>query len=91
MYPPICCFSCGKALGDKYNDYRNIILKRVAKKKSKIAIGMYYSQSNTFSDINMEDVLDAFCITKNCCRQHMLSGALLSDYLISAGPMRKEN
>lgn len=84
MYPLVCCLGCGKALGDKYNDFRNIALKRQAllNKSKKIVRGMYYSGGSNLDYPQMDDVLDALYITKNCCRQHMLSQVLLVDFLI---------
>lgn len=72
MIIPIKCFTCGEVLADKYRYY----LEQVKSKKMKRGIQndtvLYLTKENTAKTPEGE-VLDQLCLSKMCCRRHMLT------------------
>ena len=72
MIIPIKCFTCGKVLADKYNNF----LKRVREIKEKEGLDIqkviYLTEKNT-AKTPEGIVMDELNLNKICCRRHMLS------------------
>jgi len=69
MIIPVKCFTCGKVLGDLYLYY----LKKVRQEKITNNDEIVYITTETFTKSAEANVLDDLCLTKMCCRRHMLT------------------
>ena len=72
MIIPIKCFTCGKALADKYRYY----LEQVRKNKltSDMRVEKVIYLTSEYIDKTPEgEVLDNLGLTRMCCRRHILT------------------
>lgn len=75
MIIPVKCFTCGKVLADKHEWYMTQVRER------KIQKGEIGCNINTVSYLDITNVektiegkvMDELCLTKMCCRRHMLT------------------
>jgi DNA-directed RNA polymerase subunit N (RpoN/RPB10) len=78
MIIPVKCFTCGKVLADKHEWYMTQVRER---KIQKGEIGCNINSTNTVSYLDITNVektiegkvMDELCLTKMCCRRHMLT------------------
>ena len=79
MIIPVKCFTCGKVLADKHEYYISEIRKRKIEAQSENSCNI--NSVHTVSYLNLNDVektiegkvMDELCLTKMCCRRHMLT------------------
>ena len=76
MIIPVKCFTCGKVLADKHEWYLSQV--RTRKLNSKANEGCNIN-SVSYLDMNKVEktiegkVMDELCLSKMCCRRHMLT------------------
>ena len=78
MIIPVKCFTCEKVLADKHEWYMTQVRER---KIQKGEIGCNINSTNTVSYLDITNVektiegkvMDELCLTKMCCRRHMLT------------------
>jgi len=68
MIIPVRCFTCGKVLGDKWNEYKRKV-KSVEVEEEELE---YMTEENVKKTVEGE-VMDKLGLKKMCCRRHMLS------------------
>jgi len=68
MIIPVRCFTCGKVLGDKWNEYKRKV-KSVEVEEEELE---YMTEENVKKTIEGV-VMDELGLKKMCCRRHMLS------------------
>jgi len=62
------CFTCGKVLGDKWNEYK----RKVKEEKKEEEELEYMTEENVKKTVEGR-VMDELGLKKMCCRRHMLS------------------
>jgi len=67
MIIPVCCFTCGKILGDKWNFYLNEIQK-TSSEDSVLNVN-----AKTLQQTKEGKALDTLGLKRYCCRRMMLS------------------
>ena len=67
MIIPVCCFTCGKILGDKWNFY----LKEIQKTSSEDSV--LNVNAKTLQQTKEGKALDTLGLKRYCCRRMMLS------------------
>lgn len=80
MIIPVCCFTCGKTLGNKYDYY----CKKVVERKLKLNIN---PDQPSIIDVNEDDikktpegeVMDELGLIRYCCRKIFLTHISLID------------
>ncbi len=76
MIIPVKCFTCGKVLADKHEWYlskvRQLKLERENKESCNINSVSYLNLDDVQKTIEGE-VMDTLCLSKMCCRRHMLT------------------
>lgn len=70
MLVPILCFTCGLPLGDKEDLFNELKAEKIKKIE------------NYTKDIELDcsDILKLLDITNDCCKMHMISALILTDY-----------
>jgi DNA-directed RNA polymerase subunit N (RpoN/RPB10) len=78
MIIPVKCFTCGKVLADKHEWYMTQVREHKIKEGES---GCNINSTNTVSYLDIHKVektiegkvMDQLCLTKMCCRRHMLT------------------
>ena len=69
MIIPICCYTCGKIIADKWNYYERE-LKKIKKTDEDTLLNV---DSKTIIEYPEGKILDKLGLTDYCCRRMMLS------------------
>ena len=77
MLIPIKCFTCGKILADKVNNYNNLVREHPDKKTEKVI----NIKSNNIKKSAEGIALDKLGLKRYCCRRHMLTYVDLSEII----------
>jgi DNA-directed RNA polymerase subunit N (RpoN/RPB10) len=76
MIIPVKCFTCGKVLADKHEWYMSQVRERKLQEEGEDSCNI---NTVSYLDINKVKktiegkVMDELCLTKMCCRRHMLT------------------
>lgn len=72
MLIPVCCFTCGKVLGNKKEAYDEIVRQRKLAKGDSLDRITYLKENNADKTVEGQ-VLDELKIKRPCCRTIMLT------------------
>ena len=72
MIIPVKCFTCGKVLANKYEDYKREV--RAIKMSRSMEVDKVIYLTKEYIDKTPEgEVLDKLRLNKMCCRRHLLT------------------
>jgi DNA-directed RNA polymerase subunit N (RpoN/RPB10) len=79
MIIPIRCFTCGKVLANKWEDYQKEVekLEKIENEKEKDT----GEKDKRFDNLKTGKILDALGLDRMCCRRHMLGHVDLIDII----------
>lgn len=80
MYPYIVCLSCNFALGDKYTIYRKMLDEEIENYAKENGVQIEFVRKNPNINIVAGHILDKLYITKYCCRMHMQTCTMFTEY-----------
>lgn len=75
MIIPVRCFTCGKVLANKWEDYQEEV-KKLEKEKEKDG-----ASDKRFDNLKTGKILDNLGLDRMCCRRHMLGHVDLIDII----------
>lgn len=79
MIIPVRCFTCGKVLANKWEDYQKEVEKlEKEKEKEKGKDGV---SDKRFDNLKTGKILDNLGLDRMCCRRHMLGHVDLIDII----------
>lgn len=84
MIIPVRCFTCGKVLANKWEHYKQAVVKLEednAKKEKGAAVAEGSKAMAYFSENHQKDILTQLGLTRQCCRRHMLGHVDLVDII----------
>ena len=80
MLTPVVCFSCGTSIGHIAELFRKLREKRVREDLDGKHISPEMSAIRLDSNLDMTDRFNILQISQSCCRTHLASAAVVSDY-----------
>ena len=80
MLVPILCFTCGCPIGDKEDIFRYLRAERVREVLKERGTIATQAAVDAGLQISCEDILDKLGIPEDCCRAHLISAMVFSDY-----------
>ena len=80
MLVPILCLTCGCPIGDKEDLFRHMRAERV--RAALKARGTTATQAAIDPDLQIDcsDILELLGVAHDCCRAHLVSAMVFSDY-----------
>lgn len=72
MLVPILCFTCGCPLADKEDLFNYLKTQKMNNQNTE--------NSKNITSIDCMDIFDKLDIPNDCCRMHMISNMLFTDY-----------
>jgi DNA-directed RNA polymerase subunit N (RpoN/RPB10) len=75
MIIPVRCFTCGKVLANKWEDYQKEV-EKLEKEKEKEGL-----PDKRFDNLKTGKILDGLGLDRMCCRRHMLGHVDLIDII----------
>ena len=79
MIIPVRCFTCGKVLANKWEDYQKEV-EKLEKEKEKEK-GKEGVSDKRFDNLKTGKILDNLGLDRMCCRRHMLGHVPLIDII----------
>ena len=80
MLVPILCLTCGCPIGDKADLFRHLCAQLVQKTLKVRDIAPTQAAIAKDLQIDAEKILESLHIRHDCCRAHMVSAMVFSDY-----------
>lgn len=80
MLIPILCITCGSPIGDKEELFIRLKYEKIKKMLADKNIDIDSAPYAKDLQIGCDDILDQLHINKDCCRAHMISAMLFSDW-----------
>jgi DNA-directed RNA polymerase subunit N (RpoN/RPB10) len=80
MLVPILCLTCGCPIGDKEDIFRHLRAERVRSILKERGTTATQAAVDGGLQIDCEDILDLLGIVHDCCRGHLVSAMVFSDY-----------
>ena len=80
MLVPILCFTCGCPIGDKEDLFRHLRAEKVREILKDRKTVATQAMIDAGLQIDCSDILDRLGIVYDCCRAHLISAMIYSDY-----------
>ena len=80
MLTPVVCVTCGCPIGDREDLFRHMRTQRV--REILASRGTTPAQASADAGLQIEcgDILDALEVRNECCRAHLTTAMIFSDY-----------
>jgi DNA-directed RNA polymerase subunit N (RpoN/RPB10) len=80
MLTPVTCFTCGIPIGDKEDLFRLLRARRVREVLAKTGTSARLAVADSSLQVDCSDIMDRLCVKRDCCRMHLATAMVFSDY-----------
>ncbi len=80
MLVPILCFTCGLPIGDRADLFCAMRAKRVRETLKTRGTVAPQAEIDVGLQLDCSDILDSLGIMNDCCRAHIVSAMIFSDF-----------
>lgn len=81
MIIPVRCFTCGKVLANKWEYYKQAVIKLEEESSHKKKGDEDNKAMSYFTENHQKNILTQLGLTRQCCRRHMLGHVDLVDVI----------
>ena len=81
MIIPVRCFTCGKVLANKWEYYKQAVIKLEEESSHKKKCDEDNKAMSYFTENHQKNILTQLGLTRQCCRRHMLGHVDLVDVI----------